>query len=101
MNMKMTNIAAVSVLILGLSTAVYAEGMGKCGGGMMMKGDFTTVKSRMLQHIGEMQKCVEAATSKQDLKKCRMKMMQKRKQMMQQTKPAVMQCGAGRCGGGK
>ena len=113
MNMKMTNIAAASVLLVGLSTAVYAGGMGKCGGGMqqgmkcgggmMMKGDFKTIKSHMLQNLGEMQKCVESAANKQDLKECRMKMMQKRKQMMQNKAPAAKkaQCGAGKCGGGK
>ena len=103
MNMKMTNIVAASVLLLGLSTAVYAGGMGKCGGGMMMKGDFKTMKSHMLKNLGEMQKCVESAANKQDLKECRMKMMQKRKQMMQTKAPAAKkaQCGAGKCGGGK
>jgi len=113
MKMRMTNILAASALLFGLSTAAYAE-MGKCGGGgmqkgmkcgggMMMKGDFNTVKSHMLKNLGEMQKCVESAASKEDLKKCKMKMMQKRKEMMQNKAPAAKkgQCGAGKCGGGK
>ena len=93
--MKILYIAAGTLLFLGLSGTAYA----KCGGGgMMMKGDFKTQKSRMLNNLNEMEKCVEAATSKQDLKECRMKMMQKK---MQQAKPGAMQCGAGKCGGGK
>ena len=108
--MKIINIAAGTLLFLGLSGTAYAkcggggmqQGM-KCGGGMMMKGDFKTVKSRMLNNLNEMEKCVEAATSKQELKECKMKMMQKRKQMMQQKAPAAKkgQCGTGKCGGGK
>ncbi len=104
--MKMTNIVAASVLLVGLSTAVYAGGMGKCGGGMqqgmkcgggmMMKGDFKTIKSHMLQNLGEMQKCVESAANKQDLKECRMKMMQNKAPVAKKA-----QCGAGKCGGGK
>jgi len=113
MNMRITTIAAASVLLLGLSTAAYAE-MGKCGGGgmqkgmkcgggMMMKGDFSTVKSRMLKNLDEMEKCVKSATSKEDLKACKMKMMQKRKAMMQNKAPAAKkgQCGTGKCGSGK
>ncbi len=110
--MKILYIAAGTLLFLGLSGTAYAkcggggmqQGM-KCGGGMMMKGDFKTVKSRMLNNLDEMEKCVKSATSKQDLKECKMKMMQKRKQMMQkkmqQAKPGAMQCGTGKCGGGK
>ncbi len=103
--MKILYIAAGTLLFLGLSGTAYAKCGGggmqqsmKCGGGMMMKGDFKTVKSRMLNNLNEMEKCVKSATSKQDLKECKMKMMQKK---MQQAKPGAMQCGAGKCGGGK
>ena len=111
--MKLHYIAAGTLLLLGLSGTAYAkcggggmqggmqQGM-KCGGGMLMQGDFKTVKSRMLKNLDEMEKCVKSATSKQDLKKCKMQMMQKRKEMMQKrAKPGAMQCGAGKCGGGK
>ncbi|HHD84261.1 MAG TPA: hypothetical protein ENK93_05220 [Campylobacteraceae bacterium] len=97
--MKLLHIAAGTLLLMGLSSTAYA----KCGGGgMMMQGDFKTVQSNMLKNLDEMENCVKSATSKQDLKKCRMQMMQKRKQMMQnKAKPGAMQCGAGKCGGGK
>jgi hypothetical protein len=108
--MKLHYIAAGTLLFLGLSGTAYAkcggggmqQGM-KCGRGMMMQGDFKTVKSRMLKNLDEMENCVKSATNKQDLKKCRMKMMQKRKQMMQKKAPAAKkgQCGTGKCGGGK
>ena len=105
--MKLLTLAAGTLLLLGLSTTVYA----KCGGGGMggnmagMQGDFQTQKNMMLKNLTQMQSCVEAAKTKTDLKDCRMQMMQKRKTMMQNKGTAAlgksMQCGTGKCGGGK
>lgn len=111
--MKMTHITAAALLLAGLSTAAFAE-MGKCGGGMQqgmkcgggmaMKGDFKTRKAMMLKHLDAMEKCVKSASNMQDLKACKMKMMENRKAMMQKKAPgngAKAQCGTGKCGGGK
>ena len=99
--MKWIKTVAAAALLAGLSTAATAGmGMGKCGGGMM-QGDFATQKQMMLNNMAQMRKCVEAANTKADLRECRMKMMQKRKMMMQKKAPAAGKCGAGKCGGGK
>ncbi len=104
--MKIVKIVAATALLLTVSTLSYAQmGAGmKCGGGMgnggmMMKGDFKTQKSMMLDHISKMKGCVEASQSKEELKACKMQMMQNKKNMMQKNKSG--KCGVGKCGGGK
>ncbi len=104
--MKIVKIVAATALLLSVSTLSYAQmgagmkcGAGMGGAGMMMKGDFKTQKSMMLNRVSKMKECIENSQSKEDLKACKMKMMQSKKNMMQDKKSS--KCGAGKCGGGK
>ncbi len=100
--MKLINIMTSTLLVLGLSTVAYAEmgkcGAGKCGTGMEMKGDFATNKAMMLKRINKMKSCIESSKSKNDIKTCKMEMMQKGDA---KSDNKSMKCGAGKCGNGK
>ena len=104
--MKLLKIAAVAVLALGLTTAVYAEMGGnnmnmksgmKMQGNMNMAGDFDTQKAMMLKRLDKMKNCVEASKSSDDLKNCKTDMMQNMQKMKANQKS--MKCAAGKCGG--
>jgi len=83
--MKTINVAA-AVLLLGLSTAVSAQMMGKCGGNgmqqgnmqgrMMMSGDMQHDKTMMMQHLDSIKTCVNDAKTSQELNACNMQMRQ-------------------------
>ena len=84
--MKLTTLAAGTILVLGLSTTVYAE-TAKCGGSNMQKQSskcganinlnmaFKDKKAMCLSKIDTMQKCVNAATTSEELQACKTDMM--------------------------
>jgi len=107
--MKLFKIAAVAVLALGLTSAVYAE-MGGNGmhmkngmqmqGKMNMAGDFESQKAMMLKRLNKMTNCVESSKSTDDLKTCKKDMMQNMQKMKNmKAEQKSMKCAAGKCGG--
>jgi len=110
--MKILKTAAVAVLALGLTSAVYAEMGGhdmhmKSGmnmqGKMNMAGDFDTQKSMMLKRLNKMTNCVESSKNTEDIQSCKKEMMQNMKKMKNseamKSETKSMKCAAGKCGG--
>ena len=104
--MRLTTIAASTILVLGLATTAYAEagkcgaGMGKqsmkCGAGMKADMPFKDRKAMCLNKIDTMQKCVDAAKTNEELTACKTAMMGSKKA---HGKSAKGKCGSGKCGG--
>jgi len=113
--MKLLTIAASTILVLGLSTTAYAAMGEKCGGGGMNKQSskcgggagmlnsnmpFKNKKAMCLSKLDTMKKCVDTASTTDELQACKANMMKGNKKMMGQgKKKQSMKCGAGKCGG--
>ena len=102
--MKAINIITAAMLAVGFSGAAYAQ-MGKCGAGSgmqqgngmgmqkggMMSDEMRNNKMMMLQHLDGVKKCVDSASTMDELKACNMKM--RNNGPMMQQRGGTKKCG--------